>query len=100
MIYLYFNYHQSKSIWLILSFLYPLHCYWFYRFIKQKAFARNQQKKLSQYNEMFYNKKELEEALNRNQPKRYFLEKEEDNDYFLEVEEKRSNNILLFTLIY
>ncbi|GBC06686.1 hypothetical protein RclHR1_00070053 [Rhizophagus clarus] len=99
MIYLYFNYHQSKSIWLILSFLYPLHCYWFYGFVKQKVSARNQQRKLSQYNKMFYNKKELEEALNRIQsPKRDFLEKE-DNDYFWKVEERRSN-ILLFTLIY
>ncbi|UZO29076.1 uncharacterized protein OCT59_022569 [Rhizophagus irregularis] len=97
MIYLYFNYHQSKSIWLILSFLYPFHCYWFYGFIRQKVYARNRQRKLSQYNKMFYSKKELEEALNSIQPKpiHYFLEKE-DNDS--EVEERRSNT--LFTLIY
>lgn len=48
---------------------------------------------------MFFSKKELEEALNQIQPKpkHYFLEKD-DNDYFSEVEERRSN--ILFTLIY
>ncbi|RIA88432.1 hypothetical protein C1645_877404 [Glomus cerebriforme] len=96
MIYLYFNYHQSKSTWLILSFLYPLHCYWFYRFVKQQVYARNQQRKRSLYNKMFYNDKELEEALNRSQTKRYDSEKDE-NDYF--VEEKKRQKVLLFTLI-
>ena len=88
MIYLYFNYHQSKSTWLILTFLYPLHCYWFYGFLKQQIHTRNQQRKRSQYNKIVYNNKELEMVLNSiwtqtTQTRLYIMEEEDDDDYFM-----------------
>ncbi len=63
MIYLYYD-HQSKSTWLILTLLYPIHCYWFYGYIKQRVHIRNKQMKCSQFNNILYNHQELEKVLN------------------------------------
>jgi hypothetical protein len=96
MIYLYFNSHQSKLTWLILSFLYPLHCYWFYGFIKKKIHARIQQRKRSQYNKMFYNNEELKMILNNNCTHSNLYIIGEEDDYF--IEEKRRQKTLLISL--
>ncbi|CAG8645029.1 2531_t:CDS:2 [Funneliformis caledonium] len=64
MIHLYYNYHPSKSTWLILALLYPLQCYWLYGYIKQQLNMRNQRKKRSQLNKILYNNQELEMVLN------------------------------------